>query len=756
MPPIHTRKAAAMGLACLIVALVSALELPAAAQSQPPPDPYLRTLYESLNDSPVQQKMRRLRPWPVGVVFIPRPGMTLDDCRRHFRLMRQLGFTCLKQLMSIPELDSKAIMHAALDEGIIPWWYDEAGGEDPTPETLRSLGLEPSMTAAQWRANPVWQRRQMEVMRSRIDQLGSHRRPPPPALPDSDGMPGTLSREQFGITPEAGPLFVKWLQDRYGSLPTLRHAWNFAHSAARPAPWQSWDELGVEIVPFINAERREYRRMVDVFRFRADLHLQDLARERDRRLALDPREPIRAGGEMGLFLPFAYRSTDMEGIASVMRDGGSFYPSIHPAWHFEEVDFEYVRPIYMQASIAVDWFKGGWAAAWESTGGPQQLDGGKAPFVPDVRDTVAGFTIDENTIQQLMISWMAAGFRGFGQWTWNARSFGKEAGEYALLNRHMEPGPRAVAAGRIGAPAHRLRDELWTARKEPLVGVFQDWESDAFWAALSVGARDMYRSFPVRARIGASRALINHNVPWEHVTARNLRAGLAGRYRVIHLPAQLALDSALLDLLRPWVEAGGRLVLDAPGAWYGHDGALLPTSPGSAFERIFGCSIDDYQYSRPNHRQWSVGDRPVDGFVLELRPTRARVVETFADGRPSVTEHLLGRGQAVVIGYAASLNLWRPGNAWLEERLVRHTLGPLASPYRCDGALAYRLAAPAADHYFLVNDGPAREVVLETRDFRYASAEEPVTGAAIDLSRPIALPANGARWIRCLKPAASP
>ncbi len=78
----------------------------------------------------------------------------------------------------------------------------------------------------------------------------------------------------------------------------------------------------------------------------------------------------------------------------------------------------------MQASMAVDIFKGGWAAPWESTGGPQQLDGGKGG---------AGFTVDEATMTQLMLNYLAAGFKGFGLWCWSARSAGRQNDRGVLL-----------------------------------------------------------------------------------------------------------------------------------------------------------------------------------------------------------------------------------------------------------------------------------------------------------------------------------
>jgi beta-galactosidase len=138
----------------------------------------------------------------------------------------------------------------------------------------------------------------------------------------------------------------------------------------------------------------------------------------------------------------------------------------------------------------------------------------------------------------------------------------------------------------------------------------------------------------------------------------------------------------------------------------------------------------------------------VEGFALDLQPTLAAVAETFDDGRPAVTENVVGRGSAVIIGWEASLSCWRAGDTWAEERLVRHALGSHRPPYACDGALVFRLAAPAADHYFLVNDGPARSVALDTRDYRYRAVTDPVDDQELPLGAPIPLDAHSARWLR--------
>jgi beta-galactosidase len=103
-------------------------------------DEFYHDLYDSMHDSPMQQKFRKLAPMPYGVVFLPWAGMTEDDMRRHFRMMKELGFTNLKQTMGTKAWPREKILSVALEEGIIPFWYGEGGWEDITPELLKKSG----------------------------------------------------------------------------------------------------------------------------------------------------------------------------------------------------------------------------------------------------------------------------------------------------------------------------------------------------------------------------------------------------------------------------------------------------------------------------------------------------------------------------------------------------------------------------------------------------------------------------------------
>lgn len=712
-------------------------------QAQMQKDEFMHALYDKMHDSPMQQKIRKIAPMPFGVVFLPWAGCTELEMREHFRLMKNLGFTNLKQTMSTPEWPESEILRIALEEGINPFWYGEGGWEDITPELLRKLSIPQDMPIEKIREDKRMLDYQKTVLEKHLkawkqpmkyENLYSH-------IPDAK-----LRKSDV-------PLFKKWVRNRYATINDLTKAWNQYEVGICDNPYKSWsdfekdplvvvDKEGYEIIP---SNGKEYGFVRDILRFKADMYINNI---KETKKPIFPEQPQRAGGEMGLFLPFASRATDMEGIADVMKDYGSFYPSIHLAWHFEENDYEVTRCIYMQSSICVDWFKGGWTATWESTGGPQQFSGSKG-WERKAHETTAGYTVDKGTITQLLLSYLAGGFKGVGLWSWNYRKAGWESGEYALLNRHNEAGDRAIRAGKIAKAANHYRDELWKAHKEPYVGVFLNWDNEAIWAAVSGPNRDHFKHYPIKARTGISRALIDANIPWEHVTAEDLKKGLANRYKVIYLPAQVAINEDLFPIFEKYVKEGGRLVLDAPGGWWNERGLVLNTNKGTAFERIFGASIDDMQYA--NNTRYIVNRYEQDGFILDLKPTTALIKETFQSGKPAVTENKLGKGTAVILATDASFSMQMPGNNFVQNWAIKHTMGGLESPYSCSNAIVYRLAAPDADHYFIMNDGETKQVLLDTKMYKYTSVEDVLSGEKLAIDTSFEVEAYSGKWLRFKK-----
>ncbi len=716
-----------------------ALALPAVAA-----DPWLTELYDRLHDSPVQRAFREKAPMPFGVVFLPWAGITEPEIRAQFRTMKRLGFHNLKQVQGSPEWPDARLMEIALEEDIIPFWYGKAGEEPVTPQLLARLGISPG--SPQYEAK-LWAH-QKEVLRRQI-----------PAVAASQNIlhgefPGFRHTPDPFLPKEDVALFQQWLRRNYKSADHLAQAWNEYEIGIDPKPFRTWEDADravADLASQANSLRGyggEYSRVRDVLRFKAETHAAEIRAGSERFHQQFPLVPTRTGGEMGLFLPFAWRATQMEALADTQTNTGSFYPSIHFAWHFGEVNYEVTRPIYMQASFANDLFKGGWSATWESTGGPQQLTGAKGWDAREQAST-PGFSVNEGTMTQLLLSYLAAGFKGAGLWTWNSREAGWEGGEYALLNRQREPSPRAIRAGQIAQAADRYRQELWKAHKEPLVGVLLNWDNDAMWAAVSLRGRDHFRDYPMQARVGVSRALIDANIPFEYVTVTDLEKGLGPRYKVICLPAAISLSDHVLGLLTAFATQGGRVVADSPAGDYDEHGKVLKTGAGSAFERLFGTELRDLQYS--NNIPRTLHGQKLNGFISDLHATSANVQSTFQTGEPAVTENRIGKGSSVLLAWDASFAVFRPGNLALQAELIRNMLGTLESPYACLEVPVYRLAAPEADHYFLLNDGPARSVRLNSKAMRYKAAVDVVTGKNVLLGSPIALEANSGRWLRFAK-----
>ena len=723
---------------CLIFLILFSVCYEAIAQE----NEFYHDLYDSMHDSPMQQKFRKLAPMPYGVVFLPWAGCTEEDMRRHFRMMKELGFTNLKQTMGTPEWPREETLRIALEEGIIPFWYGEGGWKDITPELLKELGLPEDMSIQEAREHPKMQKYQNEVLYKHLEVWKKN-----PVKYDGKVY---FHEPDAYLRPEDEAPFKAWVKEKYNSAEALAKAWNQYEVGITNEPYKTWQDFEnddlVKTIPgsdeIVPSAGREYGQVRDILRFKADKNIKYLAATK---VSSQPEQPVRAGGEMGLFLPFASRATDMEGIAELMTERGSFYPSIHLAWHFEEVNYEVAPCIYMQSSLATDWFKGGWAATWESTGGPQQLSGGKGWNVLSQFET-AGYTVDEGVITQLLLSYLAGGFKGVGLWAWNYRRAGWESGEYALLNRQHEPGPRAIRAGKIAKAANKYRDEIWQAHKEPLVGVLVNWDNEAIWAAVAGPGRTHFKHYPVKARIGISRALINANLPWEHVTPDDLKKGLSKRYKVIYMPAQAAINEELFPILDEYVKNGGRLVIDAPGGWWDAQGKVLETGKGTPFEKIFGASISDMQYS--NNVPQEIENHRLNGFVFNITPTTANVVERFDLGWPAVTENNYGKGTAVILGADASYSMREPGNEFMEIWTIKHTLGGLESPYSCDDAIVYRIAAPDADHYFFINDDEAKSVNLNFKYYEYQNVTDPVSGKTLKMNAPIELEAYSGRWLR--------
>lgn len=709
-----------------------------------PEDPFLQQRINALSDTPMQRQIRTLRPLPVGVVVWQRVNDSVEDLRRQFRTVHDYGFTALKQMAlwgDVPVTEREAEI-AALEEGVIPWHYGMAGWRSITQDLIEKLGIDPDLPLPKLQSHHKMIEYQTELLMKRSRRLDEK-----PHIPTAMGEP---MRNSPSIPDELVDEFAKWLESTYD---TIEHAIQIYHLRSDSMKQRGLPESFEELAGMSSASSlgnphgrgwAGFRQERDVMRFRADNMCENIRRIAEASVAWDPDEPIRTGIHRALENQ-AVSGWDFELQARAIAPAGSFYASFHPTHHLQIVDGEVERPCYMTSRVVADSNKGSWSAMWESVGGPQTYSGHYS------------YAVDGQMIERCMLSYLAAGLKGIGIWCWNARDKGWELGEYSLCDLTGTPTSRAEAAGAISRACQNYRFELWEAHDEPQVGVLYSWENDAAFARLSHGGYPLDRlkefpQYPARARVGAMRALINGCVPFEIVTERNLREGLAARYRTIYVPHTICLETEMVKILREYVEAGGRVVVDSPSLLVrADDGTLYDTRRGSDFERLFGLEIANLQ-STFNHPLW-FQDQPIRGFFSEVNVTDAEVAQTFSDGHPAWLEHKIGQGSSGFIAFEASSLCHKPGNDAIERWLAETLLDGEPPLYSVDRpVLAYRRAAPTADHFFLINDRDERQdVILTSTTGWYRSGEDCVTGEPLAVDRDrinlTLLPWQG-RWVR--------
>lgn len=731
----------------------------------PPPlvetekDPYLTELYLDLNRSPMQEKLRVMKPFPVGVVYYQQRGHTLDSIRKNFQIIDSLGFTALKQVLLVspdnPPGFEEEVFHTALDEGIIPWYYGKGGWIRITPEVMEEAGVDIPFSEGNMQMiqkDPDMIAWQTEQLHKRVEKMRIK-----PEKPEGMGEPG---RNSPYLPERLIPAFARWLEEQYGSLEVLKDAWNEGFTgtlnyrsfmdAANDMKITGTDEFGIGT----GKRSKDFRRSRDAMKFLSGLITTDYLRTMEMFTEWDPEEPERTGGHQ-IFENQPINGWDLEAQAKAAAIGGSFYSSIHLTHHFFLVEGEYVKPVYMQARTVADMFKGGWAATWESTGGPMQWSG------------MDHYTIAEGEIRQLMLSYIAAGLKGIGFWSWNSRGEGWETGEYALTTIQGEPSERAVMAGHISKILQEQRFELWDAMDEPVVGILYSWENEAMLGKLSMGGyplstpvyqddRDrQFRQYHSQAKTGISRALINHNIPFEYVTERDLAAGLAGRYPVIYLPYVLALSDETLEQLTRFVEQGGILMADFPLLMLDDYGRLRKHFPASPFERLFGFQTQDYYHTFNDPKTFS--GQSLETQFGDIKLTHATALKKYKDGTPSIISSDYGSGKTIVFNFELGRALFKPGNTTLEEFLATQVRTYAWIPFEVKGnktAVVYRRSAPDADHYFVINQGGEEKVIIEGVAAKYSSASELISGKELDVddnSFIVGVPRNSGVWIRCEK-----
>ena len=718
--------------------------------------------YRALNDSAIQQRLRARRQWFCGAAYGQPGDYELDEVRRELRRMRELGFNVVRLRACDPvELEPGRIdfrraddwMNTAAEVGMQALAQFPFG--QPGHRVLSHHGLTLEEFYELGFADPMVLRIVEGFLRPVVERYRAH----PALLGWVVGDIGAGAREPKAVVPSMmrdlpKKRFAAWLRQRYRALEEVDRAWKVypeqgklvlgsfddawrvvkdlegkaggagTNGGAGPAGNGAGTPLMAEGI------------LRDLLRFETD---QGLVRTRGlvgliRRF--DPLHPVAIESRELLASSPGLRRD----LFAHARCGDAHCTSLRLSKACDLWRDEYSLPAFIQARLTHDSFKGGWTGVYDMSAGPVVTpDGG-------------GHSMSPGLMRRLMLANLSAGNVNMAFQAWNTHLGGAE-GEFGLTTLSGAVSAWAVEAGKVARAVQRYIGELWEGVQDIQVGILCDWDNEASaWVdrpngrccGTGGGAGD--RDEPLaRAYAGAARALLNGRVGFEFLAAPEIAEGIGLCYPAIYVPHMSAMSDDLILKLRDYVERGGRLVADV---WFGFAdpwGKARKTGPDGQVAQLFGAFVDALHEGAEG--EMTYGGAAVRGVYGDLVATEGRVTGAFGDGRPAMTERTLGRGTATLVGFDLAAFCGRPGNLAMEG-VLRGTVGGTAR-WQCNAPAAMRLLTPRADHYFLLNDGAARTVLIEA-ERAYSRAEDVIEGMTVEGGRTIKveLSAGSALWLR--------
>ncbi len=511
--------------------------------------------------------------------------------------------------------------------------------------------------------------------------------------------------------------FRRWLEERYGDLDGLNHAWN-----TRYGDWR-----------FVQPDRGAYGQVglpqdIDWRYFMDNVQVTNVLRERAEAIRqADPLHRPVFAHKAGMSLGFAH---DWEYARAQDFLAASCYPAWNPyhAWddraaipeRREALTAEMVHGVALTFDTLRSCNPPGapiWAAEFQ--GGPvsQFLHLGRTPSPEDIR--------------RWMLTAVGAGATGISFWNARAERMALEMNGFGLLDGEGDSTPRFREAARVGAALQRhaelFAQPSWGGAE---VGILvNEWNAQLASACPPAGDHLGYSTR------GWHRLLWELGVAADFVNAAQVTDDLVNPYRVLVLPFPLSLSEDVAQKIGSFVYAGGGLICEAVPGRLDEHGMARPGEISPIFSNLFGARQTGLRVVRepgadarwtPPERTWGefieggwlVGDGPLAGvsvpaslYVQTFELQGSQPVLKF-NGRPAGTFRVGRYGWAwlvgTLVGHSATAHASGETRAFVKRLLELCNVRPAH-----EGRLLLRVrSVPGKQAWFLTN--PQDEPVTET------------------------------------------
>ncbi|MFJ9181373.1 beta-galactosidase [Streptomyces sp. NPDC102360] len=414
----------------------------------------------------------------------------------------------------------------------------------------------------------------------------------------------------------AAAAFRRWLRERYGTLQELNTRWSTAFWSQRYGDW-------AEILP---PRQTQYMHnpthAMDFRRFSAD-EFRDAYAEQVAEIRA-------AGSTAGVTTNFMLPDWNH-------LDHWSWRP------HLDTVSIDHYLDTTGAPGETHVAYAGDLARSW--AGGKPWLLMEQGTTQIALRDRHAAKWPDR--VLRNTLSYLARGSQGAPFFQWRASTGGSETWHGGMVPHAGPDTERFESVVRLGDTLRRLAEVAEPPAEGPVVeaDVAILWEADGWWALENDGLPSTRLSFPEAVR-RTHAALWKSGIPADFVPAD---ADLS-RYRVLLVPSMMPVAAELAGRWRQFTESGGTLVIGYfTGMTDEHLHVVRGGYPG-ALREVLGirttelCPLGEDEHVHLD--DGTLATRWSEYIELHGAEAMVRYQGGVLDGRPAVTRHPVGDGQA--------------------------------------------------------------------------------------------------------------
>lgn len=435
--------------------------------------------------------------------------------------------------------------------------------------------------------------------------------------------------------------FRNWLQDKYGSLDNLNTAWHRS--------FNSWNQVSPPRFSTILS----YTDYLDWKTFIYEKLQEDLGDRYNAVRNADSSNVITSHAAVSSIIISPHMGVgatdDFLMADAVDYYGVSIYPKHnHPERHWPA--WRVMNMMDFSRSANID--NNGWYVG--------EMQAGKGTIALLVGDPVTPG--DHNVWAWTAVS---KGARGINIYAYHPMSSGYESGGYGLINQDGTLTDRAYNVGEIAQTVTENNDLFLKSKPVPA-------EVAIVYNPLSqmVGGAQRRSDYPGGhhdSLIGYYRVFAENNVPVDFIHRQDLENKDLSQYKLVVLPWSMMLTDEAAEGIKQFVEKGGHAVAEVRTAWNDERGYASERIPGMGLAEVFGV-YEDQVWMREEPLEFPILDRQHPAtqslqagrnltgtlYGSSFKPyagSQIQILATFGmTGKPAITVHEYGDGQAMMIG----------------------------------------------------------------------------------------------------------